>query len=157
MGPQNLISGLLGGAVPGVPGVLARGAITAIGRAMQQRVPPPPPERRPIYRTAGYRVVAWMERGFGTVPRLYVAVERNGYYGLTVLAKADPPPSENWQQVKIWTDVQVTPAPFWKPWRRKYELGAVVERAIAFVESVENAEAVAAATLEAVAEAQSLT
>lgn len=95
--------------------------------------------KREVHRAGDYRVLVWLERAYGKLPRIYVAVERSG------------------QHVRTWTDVQVAPAPWWQPWRRKHELVAVIEQAITFVDRQENLETTAEATLEAVTEAMRLT
>lgn len=140
----------VGGVVPGVAP-----AFGLLGRTMQQleavRVPPGEDGKREVYRAGGYRVVVWLERGFATAPHLYVAVERQGYFGIR-LAPKSPPPEEVWQHVRTWSDVQVIPAPWWKPWRRKHELVLVIDAAIAFVDQQETLETTAQATLEAVTE-----
>jgi hypothetical protein len=146
---------MLGGAVPGIGPVLVP-ALEALGNARRRtrETPHPPEERRELYRLAPYRVVAWLERRFGTPPVIYVAVERNGIYGIRAAPNS---PGESWQQVRLWSEILLTPAPWWAPWRRKRELGAVIEQAIAFVDEQDSLETTAAATLEAFTEATRLT
>jgi hypothetical protein len=127
--------------VPGIGPALVP-AIEALGRRRQ--VPTPPETRRELYRLAPYRVVAWLERPFGSPPLIYVAAER----------MTEP---KLWQQVRLWSEILLTPAPWWAPWRRKRELGAVIEEAIAFVDEQDSLETTAAATLEAFTEATRLT
>lgn len=128
----------------------------AHARRRVREVPSPPEQRRELYRLAPYRVVAWLERRFGKPPLIYVAVERNGYYGVRS-APNSPPAEECWQQVRLWSEILLTAAPWWAPWRRKQELGAVIEQAIAFVDEQDSLETTAAATLEAFTEATRLT
>lgn len=137
-----------------LPGVAP--AFGVVGRASAQLstdygVRPPDQGKREVYRAGLYRVVMWLERGFATPPRIYVAVERSGYFGLHA-PHAKPPAAEAWQHVRTWTDVQAAPAVWWKPWRRKHELFMVIDAAITFVDRQDSAEITAQATLEAVAE-----
>lgn len=146
------VAKVLAGVGKVVPGVGP--AFGLLGRTVQQIetiCTPPEDKKREVYRAGGYRVVVWLERGFATAPHLYVAVERQGYYGIRVAPKSQPP-EEVWQHVRTWSDVQVIPAPWWKPWRRKHELVLVIDQAIAFVDQQETLETTAQATLEAVTE-----
>lgn len=145
-----------GGHLPGVgPALYGLGhGVEQLGRGNGRQ--PPLEGKREVHMTAGYRVVVWLERGFATAPHLYVAVERRGYFGIA-RAPSSPPAAETWQHVRTWADVQVAPAPWWQPWRRKHELCAVIEQAITFVDTQENLETTAQATLEAVTEAMRLT
>lgn len=101
---------------------------------------------RELYCRAGYRLLAWVERPLNAPLALYVRLER---------ANGPPEFKPLWQHVRT-TEASVTPAPWWKPWARKWDLQTVVAREIAFIEQQEDLEASAAATLEAVAEATRL-
>lgn len=148
-------AGHLGGLVPGISGALA--PLNALARQAQLSTSSElKVGKREVHKAGAYRVVVWLERGFATPPHIYVAVERNGYFGVATTT-ALPIPVANWQHVRTWGDVQVAPAPWYKPWRRKHELVAVIETAITFVDQQENLETTAEATLEAVTEAMRLT
>lgn len=146
--------GHVGSLIPGIaPGIRAMAPATVLLEHLSTGyvVRPPDQGKREVYRAGLYRVVMWLERGFATPPHIYVAVERNGYFGVHA-PNAKPPAAEAWQHVRTWTDVQAAPAVWWKPWRRKHELFMVIDAAITFVDRQDSAEITAQATLEAVAE-----
>lgn len=125
-----------------LPGVgEALGGLVYNQRAIRRALAMPPPEPQPatkdIYSRGQYNVKAWVERINGR-PGAYVAITR-GYH-------------------QVWLRrATIEPAPWWKPWRRKHELAAVVSAAIAYIDEQDSLETTAHATLEAVTEVMRLT